>query len=357
MERMLQDLGRATQAKPGETVPKLTAPAQRVASVANWLATRLLPSPAWQPDPAWLKQELPEPQMTPESVATLGSIANVRSLTLEVFEADPFRPGTAAALARAVVTLNARLPRLAQVMAAGDQARQAANHAHWATLANVAESAARVQQAVRSGLFTLSPEQTQAYLAPGGVPMEEWAGFTSQIARLLPMVATSVMLGPELSDPVNLAEAMRVFKSVSVPALANPGLVAKLTSLFGALKRVQDLIGTDPTQTPLEAVHEQVMQTASEAAEQIPQGAQPPRIPPNPASFASRQVMAAVVSAPVTKLAALNWRVPQSTALPALANLLPAASLLKTLPPMAAVQKRPCAEGCDAARLMREAGV
>jgi hypothetical protein len=354
MEQVLQDLARSAQAKPGQAAPG-PAHAQRVVSVSNWLATRLLPSPPWQPDPAWLKQDFPVPQMAPESIATLGSIAGLRSLALEVFEADPFRPGTSAALARVVVTLNARLPRLASALAKGEP-RQVADHAHWSTLANVAEAAERVEQAAKSGLFALTPAQTEAYEAPGGVPMEHWAGFTERITRLLPLVATSASLGPELSDPANLAEAMRVFKSVSVPPLANPGLVAKLTTLFGALKRVQTATGADPARTKVEEVHEQVMERAQQAAEKIPKGAQPPRITQNPACFASRPVVTAALSKPVAALAALDWRVPQSKALPALANLLPAASLIRTLPPAASVQKRPCVQGCDAATLMRQVG-
>jgi hypothetical protein len=362
MERVLQDLAgsTATQTQADRNAARptpLSAPAQRVVSVSNWLATRLLPSPAWQPDPAWLKQDLPVPQMAPDSIGTLGSIATLRSLSMTLFDADPFRPGTATALARVVATLNARLPRLASALAHGDQARQKANQAHWSSLANVAEAAERVEQAVSSGLFALGPAQLQAYLAPGGVPMEQWTGFTTRMTPLLPLVAISVSLGPDLSDPVHLAEAMRVFKSVSVPALADPGVVARLTSIFGVLQRVQSATGVDPARTSLEEAHEQVMARASKAAENIPAGAQPPRIAQNPACFATREVVAAAMSAPVAALAALNWRVPQSKALPALANLLPAASLIKALPAGASVQKRPCAQGCDAAGLMRSAGI
>jgi len=370
LELALQDLARAGQAggaaglaRPGSFGGagaaiglSLTASAQRVLSVSNWLATRLLPSAAWQPEAAWLKLELPVPQMSVEAIATISSIATLRSLALELFDADPFRPGTATALARVVVTLNARLPGLAAAMGQGGQARQAAVQAHWSTLANVAEAAARVQLAVSAGLFALAPAQMQAYLAPGGLPMEQWAGFTARVTALLPLVAASASLGADLSDPANLAEGMRVFKSLSVPALANPGLVARLTAVFAAQGRVQAATGADPARMPVEEMHGRVMALALQAAESIPAGAQPPKIAQNPACFASREVVTAAVSAPVAALAALNWRVPQSKALPALANLLPAASLIKALPAGVAVEKRPCAQVCDAASLMRAAG-
>lgn len=345
-EPVTQALSRLSAATPpAGTTPAATPTAQRVTSVANWLSARLLPAPAWQPDPAWAALQPPAPQMTPASLATLGTLATLRTLVMEQFGVDPLQQGKQTALARAVVTLNARLAPIAAQAAAVDTTA-------WTKLADTAAAAAQVAEAAQSGLFTPTPEVMDAYLAPAGLPLEEWAALLDAVTALAPLIAAAPQLGPEMTEPGNLAEAMRQLKSIAVPPLQDPLLVARLIGLFTATNTLQSVLGEDPAAAGYEAVAQLVQDKVDQSAAMIPPGAQPPRVACNPTQMAPPAVVEAAMSPGIAKLAALTWQVPPAQTLPVLANVLPAAALAKALPG-SAVQRAPCAHGCDAAALMQ----
>jgi hypothetical protein len=343
----LGDVQRPSQAAaPAAALP--SAEATRVKSVAAWLGARLLPAAPWQPKPEWADLQPPAPQMPPAAMATISAIALLRTLAIAQLGADPLLPGAATALARVVTTLNARLPAISAQEAA-------AVSLPWERLAAISEASAQVELAASSGLFALPAARMQAYLAPGGRPMQEWDGLLDRITALLPLIAAATQLGPEMTEPGRLAEAMRQIKSVTTPKLADPALVARLTGLFDSLQRLRTTLGIEPTQVAYAEVAELVQAKAVLAAAMIPPGAQPPRVARNPTLLAPPAVVQAAMSPGIAELAALAWRVPPAESLPALAHVLPVAALVKALPAGASVQKQPCAQGCDSASLMRAA--
>ena len=284
--------------------------------------------------------------MPPAALATIAMLALVRTQCIAQFGADPLVAGTATALSRAITTLNARLPALAQAMAPVDIKA-------WTQLATISAASAQVASAAAAGLFTMPPETAEIYTMPGGLQMAQWAPLLDRIAALTPLIAAASQLGPDMTEPANLAEAMRQMNGLSVPALADPAAVASLTAVLDAVSRLQSVLGVDPATTPFQDIADLVATQAEEASAMVPARAQPPRITRNPAVLAPSAVVQAAMSPGLAKLAALTWQVPPASSMPVLANLLPVSALASTMPAGMAPQKRPCAQGCDAVALSR----
>ena len=321
---------------------------KRVTSVADWMGTRLLPSPPWQPKPEWLERKLPVPQMKPESLGTLSAIGTLRHLAMESFGIDPLAKGKATPMARVIATLNERVGKLAKRTEAVDVHR-------WTRLAHISQSAEQVERAAKTGLFTPTKEQERAYLEPGGRPIEHWARLLDEMQALAPLVAMAKQLGPHAADPEALAETMRHLKSIKLPELRHRNEAARLTSLFHALRRLKEIHSVDPTELGEKEMEHIVEEKAKKAAASIPHGAKPPKVTRNPSLIAPPAAIEAAQAPIIAELAKLNWRVPPMHTLPVLHHFLPAAGLVQVLPPDTA-QRTPCAKGCDATSVLRKEG-
>jgi hypothetical protein len=363
-----QKLQRLEQTAPAGTsagtsadeMPAAAQQAQNVAKAAAWLAAHGLPAPAWQPDPAWLAAKLPAPQLDPGAMATLSALATLRAQSQQAFGLDPLQPGQAKPLARVVTTLNARLAALASGPPLPDPAP-------WHRLADESEAADAVQQAAKSGLLDPSPEQIEAYSQPAGRPMQQWLALLRQVRALAPLIAAAKQLDqpPDESQTQQtltqrLADSVRKLRSVALPPLAEPAQAARLMSLLSASGRLRQSLGIDPAEAGYAEVQQAVAAKTAVAAAILrrQQQAAPANLPYCPSLIAPPAVVQAAGSDSVRELAAINWKVPPVTALPALQSGLSASTLAKQMAAAlgaSPVRPGPCGQGCDAAKIMRAA--
>jgi len=358
--------GAASAAHPGGTGMRGENVAQ---AVAQWLAARDLPAKPWTPDPAWVEKPLPQTQMGPREVATISALAQLRAQAQAQFGLDLLQPTQAHAFSRIVATMNARLATLASQPAVANFSPKP-----WVRLASLNSAVDRVNAAMQSGALKPTPAQLSALTHPGAQPMSHWTPLVTQLRRLAPLVAASHQLKTSTTDPSQLAAALKTLSQLSVPAPAAAAqqVMASLTAGLSAVDRLQTSLGVKPTQVGYHAVATMVRAKLNAMLRQVAeqtgtplQGAQPetveaqimarlPQIPPQPGSLATPEAVQAAQSAPA--LAGLTWKVPPS--LPATANGLPACSFIASVQQTlgaASVQARPCASGCDAARLMQQA--
>jgi hypothetical protein len=298
-------------------------------------------------------------------MATIGAMALMRSQSIAHLGLDPLQPAHHAALVRAVVTLNARLPALASHAAAHDPRP-------WQQLATACQAADQVQKAAQAGQFTTTPAQAQAYEAPAGIAMSQWQPLISGVAALAPLIAatsqlTSPALAPSLATASRsgasqtseataqplatgcskaLAQAIRQMLAMPAPPpLAGAAPVATLIAGFAAIAQLRQSLNVDPLQLGFGDVAKLVADRVTRAAAAIPKQAAPPRAAFCPTGSASAAAVQAALSPAGAELAAITWQVPPATSLPMLASVLPAAALagaLTAVLPAPAFRRSPC---------------
>jgi hypothetical protein len=254
------------------------------------------------------------------------------------------------ALTRLVATLNARLPAL-----------EPPDPTPWQELATLNDAADQVREAMDLGLLDPPPDLLQAYAEPAQEPMRRWLPFLRQIRALVPLIAVPLQFGldPEEPDlPAQLAQRLKPLRSLTLPPVADLPKILSLTSLFSAVARLRESLGTDPLQSGLATIRDQV-QSKIAALPPLPRLDDLPSqamVPYCPTRFAPRAVVAAALSPGMHTLAATHWQVP--AALPALTGM-PVLSFITQLGrvlPRPPVQLSPCMTGCDAGRIMRALG-
>ena len=340
------------------TSPREAQQAQEVATAASALTTRGLPAPPWQPDPKWLDHELPTPQLAPEALATITALATLRHQAQTALGSDPLEPEQAKPLKRMVATMNQRLTDLAKAPPPPDPAP-------WHRLAAQSEAADTVQEAAKSGLLDPSPEQVEAYSQPAGRPMKQWLALLRNVRALAPLIAAANQMGQSLEDPQTLtqrlADAVRKMRGLDLPPPVQSAQAARLMSLMSANARLRQSLGVDPTEAGYAAVQKAVAAKTAAAATMLrqiraKQKQPPPNLPYCPTLLATPDVIKAATSDGGRQLAALGWKVPPASTLPALQSGLQASTLAKQMAAVlggSPVRQAPCGQGCDAARIMR----
>ncbi len=342
----------------GAQTPRDTQQTEAVASSAAWLSARGLPAPPWRPDPQWLTAKLPTPQLPPEAVATLTQLATLRQQMQSALGIDPLQPEQTKQLTRIVATQNRRLTDLAKT--------PPPDAGPWQKLAEQSEAADAVQEAAKSGLLDPSPAQVNAYSQPAGRPMQQWLATLRQVRALAPLIAAANQLGLPMNEPQalaqRLADAVRKLRSLALPPPAEPLQAARLMSLLSATERLKQTVGVDPTQASYQQLQRAVAQKTQAAAALVQQAQrgqfqQPANLPYCPTLLATPDVMKAASSEAARELAAINWKVPPATSLPALQSGLQASTLARQMAAVlgsSPVRQTPCGQNCDAAKVMRE---
>ena len=342
----------------GAQTPPDTQQSEAVASSAAWLSARGLPAPPWRPDPQWLAAKLPTPQLPPEAVATLTQLATLRQQMQSALGIDPLQPEQTKQLTRIVATQNRRLTDLAKT--------PPPDAGPWQDLAAQSEAADAVQEAAKSGLLDPSPEQVEAYSQPAGRPMRQWLALLRQVRALAPLVAAANQLGLPLDQPEELAQrladAVRKLRNVVLPPPAEPLEAARLMSLLSASDRLKQTLGVDPAEAGYQEVQRAVAKKTQAAAtllQQMQRGQQQPpaNLPYCPTLLASPAVIKAATSEGARELAAINWKVPPASSLPALQSGLQASTLARQMTAVlgsSPVRQTPCGQNCDAAKVMRD---
>ena len=329
-------------------------------ALSGWLSALGLPAAPWAPEPAWLGLKLPTLMLNARAVATISALASLRAQVLAQFGLDLLNPAHAAAFARIVATLNARLAAMAGLNF---------NPSAWIGLANLMTAIEQIQLALTAGLFAPSPGLLLALGAPGGIPMPRWSAFLAALRALAPMLAAVAQLNVSLSETAQLSAALRLMARLVLPVLPMPHLqlMASLSAALSAVARLQLSLGVSPLALGLPAVTLRVqarlaallpglgirLGPANLLAEALAALlALLPKLPVVPTGFATAAVVQAALQA--RAVAALNWQVPAM--LPAIAIGLPVcnfAAQLQAALNITAVLPAPCASGCDAARLAR----
>ncbi len=336
-------------------------------ALADWLAAHGLPAEPWMPDPAWLTTALPRLRLGMPAITTISALAQLRAQALSQLGLDLLKPAQAHAFARVVATLNARMTALA-----GLPAVQQLSPQPWIRLASLNGAIDQVQLGLQAGLFRPPAPLLQALTLPAGRPMAIWTPFLSQLRKLAPMLAACTQLNVPLTDPSQLAGALRGLGRIALPPLAAPQLMASLTATLSALARLQTSLGVPPLQLGLAGLtariqaklHVMLRAVASAFGLNL-RGADPkavlaallaqlPHLPVAPTGFATQPTVTAALGAHL--LADLDWKVPP--VLPATQIGLPAcafAAQLQSSFGAAPVLPAPCGSGCDAAKLMQAA--
>lgn len=366
-----QTIGPLTLALPRLDVALTAAlPGADVAlSLSAWLGARGLPASPWQPDPNWLSLLLPRLRLSAGAMATISALAQLRAQVLAQFGIDLLLPGQAAAFARIVATLNARLSAMVGV---------SFNPLAWLRLAALNGAIDQVNLALQAGLFPASESLSLAMTAPGGVTMPNWRAFLAALAGLAPLIAAAAQLNLSLAGnfSAQLAAALRMLRGIALPGFgaANLTLMASLTGALSAVARLQASLGISPLSLGFPAVQAMVsvrfsamlsalsaslrlsLQSPKFLAELL---ALLPNLPYCPSSLASGAVVQAALSLDAPALAAVDWQVPALAQLPVLRIGLPAcafAAQLQAALGIDAVLPAPCGAGCDAAATMRALG-
>lgn len=333
-------------------------------SLSVWLSARGLPVLPWAPNPAWLNLKLPQMQMSMQAVATISAMATMRAQVLAQFGIDLLNPRQAAAFARIVATMSARLSLLANIQF---------NPLAWLQLSALLNAVVQVELALKAGLLLPPANLHLALTMPGGVPLPNWKAFLAALMALLPMISATAQLSASLTETAQLSAALRVMARLQLPVLP-PGqlqLMASLTAALTAVAQIQMHLGLP--MSPLElgpkaiAIRIQARLAALLAALRvqmniaIPPGGSllaallallPPLPPvPLPTLFATKEVV--MLAMRMQAIAAVNWQVP--AVIPALQIGLPTCALVAQLNEslnLKAVLPAPCGSGCDAAKIM-----
>ncbi|MBV9755645.1 MAG: hypothetical protein JO047_01175 [Alphaproteobacteria bacterium] len=293
-----------------------------------------------QPQPAVPQQPrvtaVPTMQLSMAAIGTIAALADFRASVQEQFGIDLLAAGQAMAMARIVVTLNARLSALAS---------QSPDTSAWVRLAALNSAVDHVR--TTSGAGTAVARSAHASTSESEA---------AKLAGPAVLAAAAVRLKVDFSANVSaqLAAALRTLRAVALPALAEPRLVATLTAALAAVAQLRQSLGLDPLTIGFAMVAQVVstrLDAASKQARAAGRGGVPQQIASQdapPVSVETRQQM--------TALAAINWQVPPITALPAITIGLPVCTLtaqLKAALGIDAVRLAPCGAGCDAAKLAR----
>ena len=335
-------------------------------SLSAWLGARGLPAAPWQPEPDWLTLPLPKPRLSASAMATVSALAQLRAQVLTQFGIDLLLPGQAAAFARIVATLNARL----SAMAVGSFDPLA-----WLRLAALNGAIDQVNLALQAGLIAPSASLNLAMTMPGGVAMPDWRAFLAALASLAPLLAAAAQLNVSLAMDFSaqLAAALRLLRGIALPGIGAGGLslMASLTAALSAMARLQASLGIPPLELGFAGVQAMVSvrltaMLAAVSAQLRVSVASPnllaellallPALPYCPSTLANAATVQAALSIHAQALAALDWQVPALDQLAVLRIGLPACAFAAQLQAglgIAAVLPAPCGGGCDAAAAMR----
>jgi hypothetical protein len=326
-----------------------------LAALTAWLAKHGLPAAPWQPDPAWLDVQLPKPTLNAGAIATLQAFAQLHTLALAL-GMDLTVAAEATAFARLAATLNARLAAMLP------QLSGPVSPTAWLKLSAMLSASVQVTEAVRLGLFPVAPALTVPETGP---QLSVWRAFLSALRALLPVIAIAnqlhLTLTANLSD--QLSPMIRAMLRIPMPVMtANLSLMASLTAVLSAIAQLRLGLGIDPLEAGLPAVQAMVSARVSAAAMLVEQTTHMSLrelldvLPKMPVAYCpTLMAPQAVVSAAVSlNLPPLTWQVPPMASLPVLSTGLPVAAFCTQLNAAMNLQAstRPCASGCDAARLL-----
>jgi hypothetical protein len=356
MEPLASQLSRLRE--PAETAVEPGA-AQKVTAVSDWLAARTLPADPWRPDPAWQDLRLPTPLLPPGALATISGLAHLRAQALSQFGTDLLDPAQADGFTRIIATMNDRFRR---------QPLQRVDAREWMKLAAQNDAADRVAKTLKDSLLKPSPEQLEAYNEPGGVPIRQWGDLLRPLRRLAPLIAAARQLDADVTDPAQLADALRRLSRLKLPRLEAPEQMQELSSALSAVQRLRSSLRENPLEQglahartrvhrKLEAVEQALVRTLPVEQDGIEHLlTKLPRLPVTPTTLATAAVVQAAQQA--EKLAALAWKVPAQ--LPLVYTGLTTCALVEHLKDAlgtSPVRARPCDPHCDAAALLRTAKV
>ena len=335
-------------------------------SLSAWLGARSLPSAPWPADPNWLALLLPQLRLNASAMATISAMAQLRAQVLAQFGIDLLLPGQAAAFARIVATLNMRLSAMAHL---------SLNPLAWLQLAGLNAAIDRVNLALQLGLLAPSASLSLAMTTPGGLALPSWRPFLAALAGLAPLIAAAAQLNIGLAAgfSAQLSAALRMLLGIALPQIgaANLTLMASLTAALSATAQLQASLGINPLGLGFPAVQAMVLvrlnamlsalslslrlnlQSPNLLAELL---ALLPALPYCPSSFATPAVVRAALAIDARALASLDWQVPALAQLPVLRLGLPVcafAAQLQASLGISAVLPAPCAQGCDAAAIVR----
>jgi hypothetical protein len=326
-----------------------------LAALATWLAKNGLPAAPWQPDPAWRTVQLPKPTLSANSIATLQAFAQLHALAMAL-GMDLTKAAQATAFARLAATLNARLSTTLAHLSAP------VSPSAWLKLSASLSASAQVNEALRLGLLPVAPALT---VPPVGPPLSLWRAFLSELRALLPVIAIANQLHLDLHASLSeqFAPMVRAMLRIPMPVMtANLALMANLTAALSAIAQLRAALGIDPLEAGLPAVHAMVSERVSASASLVEQTtrmslkellAALPKIPVEycPTLMAPPAVVNAAVS---LNLPPLTWQVPPMASVPVLSTGLPVAAFCTQLKAAMNLQAaaKPCASGCDAAKLL-----
>jgi hypothetical protein len=326
-----------------------------LAALAAWLAKNGLPAAPWQPDPAWRNLQLPKLTLNASAVATLQAFAQLHTLA-HALGMDLMVSAQATAFTRLAATLNARLS--AMLAERAGPVRPAA----WLKLSATLSASAQVSEALRLGLFPTAPALT---MPPVGPPLSLWRAFLSELRTLLPVIAIANQLHLDLQASLSeqFAPIVRAMLRIPMPVMsANLALMAHLTAALSAIAQLRAALGIDPLEAGLPAMHAMVSERVSATATLVEKTTRMslrellallPKIPVEycPTLMAPPAVVNAAVS---LNLPPLTWQVPPIARLPVLNVGLPVAAFCTQLKAAMNLQAalKPCALGCDAAKLL-----
>lgn len=288
-----------------------------------------------------LSVAMPNIQLSMAAIGTIAALADLRASVQEQFGIDLLISAQAAAFARIVATLNARLAALMSLQL---------NLAPWTRLA-------ALNAAINLGASASASASASAAVALGAdIP---------KLAAAAVLLSAAARLNVNFSANVSaqLSATLRAILGISLPALAAPALVANLSATLSALADLRASLGLDPLKVGF-AMTAQVVSVRLEAA--LKEGLQL-RLAASAGLSASlhASLLAALQAAlqasaeaklRMAALAAINWQVPPITALPAITVGLPVCALtaqLKAALGINAVLPAPCGPTCDAAKLAK----
>ncbi|HLY57992.1 MAG TPA: hypothetical protein VKS60_20690 [Stellaceae bacterium] len=332
------------------------------ALLAQWLAAHGLPAPPWTPDPAWLHLPLPQLRMSAQAMATISALAQLRAQALAQFGLDLLVPAHAAAFARIVATMNARLSAMASF----------APPSALLQLAATAQAAAQVTAALQAGL--LGPP-VPAMTMPAGMPMSAWQAFLNALKSLLPLIAAANQLNLSLNESLHaqLAASLRTLRGIPVPAIspAQLSFMASATATLAASASLQASLGLNPAVAGMAAIRAAVTAKLAAMISLLPSNLRSvmsmpdplavlmsmlPKLPVSPGNTATPAVVQAAMSMNAQAVAAMNWQVPGLDAIPILRVGLPTCALTAQAQAalnLNAVLPSPCGSGCDAAKIAK----
>jgi len=329
------------------------APLPALSAIAAGISKFGLPAEPWQPDPAWLQMPLPKMTLSASAMATLSAFAQLQA-TAAMLGLNLQVAAQATAFARLAATISARLDAM---LAAGDPIML--NASAYAELAASLTASAQVQSALSLGLLPTPPAM--------GPPLSLWRAFLSELRSLLPMIAMLSQLGMTASANLSaeLAATVRAMLSIPMPELprASVTLMASLTASLSAVAQIKLALGVDPLEVGLPRIQMMVAERVSETASLVEQTTGMPLAsvvaeleqlameycPTLMAPPAVVQIATSMVLPPI------QWNVPVMASLPILSTGLPIAAFAAQLKAALNMQASltPCANGCDAAALLK----